>query len=75
MNFRTLMRMFPDAKILLTVRDRERWYEPVKSTIYKSRLRLSGNTGLFLKIVGRYPMAQTAIMCSIQGHPITKIGR
>ena len=68
------MRVFPDAKVLLTVRDPERWYESVKSTIYKNRHRLSGNTGLFLKIVGRYRMAQTAVMCSNQGYPVTKMG-
>ena len=29
-----LLREYPDAKVVLTVRDRERWYESVRETIY-----------------------------------------
>lgn len=33
--YKELMRAYPDAKVLLTVRDPERWYESVNSTIYR----------------------------------------
>lgn len=32
--YKELMRVYPDAKVLLTVRDPERWYESVRTTIY-----------------------------------------
>ncbi len=32
--YRELMQLYPDAKVLLTVRDPERWYESVAQTIY-----------------------------------------
>ena len=32
-----LMELHPDAKVLLSVRDPERWYESARGTIYKSR--------------------------------------
>ena len=68
------MRIFPDAKVVLTIRDPEKWYESVKGTIYQSRLRLSGSTGLFLKLVGFFRLCNTATMCSNQGFPITEMG-
>jgi len=33
--YRELMEVYPDAKVLLTVRDQERWYESVRTTIYQ----------------------------------------
>ncbi len=33
--YKELMSVYPDAKVLLTVRDPEKWYESVRSTIYK----------------------------------------
>jgi hypothetical protein len=33
--YRTLMEHYPDAKVILTVRDPERWYESARETIYK----------------------------------------
>jgi hypothetical protein len=32
--YEELMQRYPDAKVILTVRDPERWYESVRSTIY-----------------------------------------
>ncbi len=32
--YKELMEVYPDAKVLLTVRDPEKWYESVKRTIY-----------------------------------------
>lgn len=33
--YEELMERYPDAKVILTVRDPERWYESMRSTIYK----------------------------------------
>jgi hypothetical protein len=36
-NFRELMKAFPNAKVILTVRDNpEGWYKSVKESIYKT---------------------------------------
>lgn len=35
--YEQLMVVYPDAKVLLTVRDPERWYESVRATIYRTR--------------------------------------
>jgi hypothetical protein len=35
--YRELMEHYPDAKVILTVRDPERWYESARSTIYNVR--------------------------------------
>jgi Sulfotransferase domain len=34
--YKELMQTYPDAKVLLTVRDPERWYESVTNTIYRA---------------------------------------
>jgi hypothetical protein len=34
--YKTLMDVYPDAKVLLSVRDPEKWYESVSSTIYRA---------------------------------------
>src|SRR4028118_1909160 len=34
--YRTLMEHYPDAKVVLTVRDPDRWYESTRETIYKA---------------------------------------
>ena len=33
--YKDLMKVYPDAKVLLTIRDPESWYESAKSTIYQ----------------------------------------
>jgi hypothetical protein len=33
--YRTLMEYYPEAKVILTVRDPDRWYESTRETIYK----------------------------------------
>lgn len=33
--YETLMQHYPDAKVILTVRDPDRWYESAKNTIYR----------------------------------------
>ena len=35
--YESLMRSYPDAKVILTVRDPERWYESARQTIYYVR--------------------------------------
>lgn len=35
--YEQLMDVYPDAKVLLTVRDPEQWYESVRATIYRTR--------------------------------------
>ena len=60
--YEELMETYPDAKVLLSVRDPERWYESVRNTIYElSRLTvispLSRSTfwlvGLFVPGIGK----------------------
>ena len=34
--YKELMKIYPDAKVLLTVRDPEKWYESAQSTIFQS---------------------------------------
>ena len=48
--FRDLMRIFPNAKVLLTIRDNpEAWYKSVKETIYiEIGLRDQFETGYFI---------------------------
>jgi hypothetical protein len=41
--YRELMEIFPSAKVLLTRRDPERWYDSVKSTIYLTSRRTTGS--------------------------------
>ena len=35
LNLRELLEVFPDAKVILTVRDPEGWYRSVKETIFQ----------------------------------------
>ena len=37
--YKELMQIYPDAKVVLTVRDPESWYESASSTIYQMRSR------------------------------------
>jgi Sulfotransferase domain len=41
--YKELMRVYPDAKVLLTVRNPESWYESVRSTIYQVSRRATGS--------------------------------
>jgi hypothetical protein len=42
--YEELMRRHPDAKVLLSVRDPERWYESTRSTIYELTRLIEGST-------------------------------
>ena len=69
------MRIFPNAKVVLTVRDPERWYESVKGTIYQSRTFLNGTVALFLKMIGQYRRMSIIINIStFQGPPVNTRG-
>ena len=72
--FRTLMRIFPNAKVVLTVRDPEKWYTSVKTTIWNARNFVHGTIGLFLKLVGQHRRMSIVISTSQQGPPVTKGG-
>lgn len=43
-----LMQVYPDARVLLTVRDPERWYESVSSTIYPMSKRVADPLARFI---------------------------
>ena len=52
--FRELMELYPDAKVILTVRDPETWYKSVKETIYQINLDANSFPGsLMCRIFGR----------------------
>ena len=68
------MRVFPNAKVVLTVRDPERWYESVKGTIYQTLTFRHGTVALFLKLVGQYRRINIAVNASLQGPPVNPRG-
>ena len=74
-SYRTLMRVFPDAKVLLTVRDAERWYESVKGSIYTANNYNQGTVGLFLKLVGQFRRMNIVLSTSNQGPPVNEKGK
>jgi hypothetical protein len=43
--YRELMALYPEAKVLLSVRDPERWYQSCRNTIYPSSTRDVGKSG------------------------------
>jgi sulfotransferase family protein len=43
--YEPLMQLYPDAKVLLTVRDSDKWYESVRETIYRLSQRGKGLRG------------------------------
>ena len=48
-----LMQVYPDAKVLLTVRDPEKWYESVTNTIYQVGRRFSTPAAPLFALIGR----------------------
>ena len=72
---RALMDIFPDAKVILTIRDPEKWFDSVKTTIYETNSFLHGAVGLFLKLVGGYDQICLAVRASNQIHPIRQHGK
>ncbi|HVF09776.1 MAG TPA: sulfotransferase [Abditibacteriaceae bacterium] len=43
--YRQLMEKYPGAKVILTIRDPEKWYESTRETIYQVMLRVFGEDG------------------------------
>ena len=60
------MDIFPKAKVILTIRDPDAWYDSVSSTIYELHRSTEGARMGFLKITGQYRMIKT--MSSILNH-------
>jgi hypothetical protein len=52
--YKQLLRHYPDAKVILTVRDPERWYESARQTIYYARRAFPSWTTRFLPRMRRY---------------------
>src|SRR5262249_37024332 len=52
--YEELMRRYPDAKVILTVRDPERWYESVRQTIFFVRHAFPGWVRLFFPRMRRF---------------------
>ena len=65
------MKAFPEAKLILTIREPETWYESVKSTIYKGKnIHKIFPVNLFVWFQGKYPaikMASTVGQAAPQG--------
>ena len=52
---REIMSAYPDAKVILTVRDPVKWYHSVKTTIYQTRLLAQDPINeLCAKLVGHW---------------------
>ena len=49
---RDIMKAYPDAKILLSVRDPKKWYQSVKNTIYQNSNFDSFPMNVYVKLVG-----------------------
>jgi len=51
--YRDLIEIYPDAKVILTIRDPEKWYKSVKETIYQSNIdALTLPANILYKICG-----------------------
>ena len=53
------MDVFPKSKVILTIRDPDKWYDSVRSTIYELHRSTEGARMGFLKITGQYRMVKT----------------
>src|SRR5258707_11516938 len=60
--YQEYLRLYPDAKVILTVRDPERWYDSARQTIYYVRQAFPGWLTPFLPRMGRFrPMIDRLI--------------
>ena len=60
--YRELMALYPDAKVLLTIRDPQTWYESTLETIYRvSNLIPAWQRGLLWPVARFYAMANAVI--------------
>ena len=72
--FRELMKAFPKAKVVLTVRDPEKWYESVSTTIGTIRNRIVGFKRVFEFLVGHLRLLQLVSELLNYPDPITNQG-
>lgn len=63
--YEELMEVYPDAKVLLSVRDPERWYESTSNTIYN--IRRITTSSKFFAAVGRLNPRITSIARMVNG--------
>ena len=68
------MRAFPNAKVVLTIRDPERWYSSVSTSIGTIRKRIVGFKKIYEFLVGHLRLLQ--LIASLQNYPdpVTKQG-
>ena len=71
---RELMRAFPEAKVILTVRDPDKWYESVSTTIGTIRNRIIGFKRVFELLVGHLRLLQLVSELQNYPDPITNQG-
>lgn len=59
------MEAYPEAKVVLTVRDPVKWYNSVRSTIYQGKF-LGNNpaVSLFMKLLGEMPKMLVCLRAS-----------
>ena len=70
------MDIFPNAKVVLTVRDPARWYESVKGTLMKHHEHVTGPIGLFTKLVGKLRVFEVVLQSDNQvKHGINDTGK
>ena len=68
------MRAFPNAKVVLTVRDPEKWYESVSTTIGTIRNRIIGFKRVFEFLVGHLRLLQLVLELQNYPDPVTNQG-
>ena len=49
--WRELIDVYPEAKVVLTVRDPDRWYDSIEKTLYAQYLQARGQNTLFARMV------------------------
>ena len=73
---RTLIRIFPNAKVVLTTRDPEKWYASITSTIYKQQKEVeTWVISLFLKLICMEREFDVAIRSNQQKIPGSSLGK
>ena len=65
------MKAYPDAKIILSVRDPKKWYQSVKNSIYQHAIFDGFPVNVFLKITGK--SATASIIGNICRSPHNKM--
>ena len=53
--YKDFMRLYPEAKVILTVRDPERWYASMRQTIYYARQAVIGRVSPFVPRLRHFP--------------------